>query len=80
MEAFLILFAGVVVFLGPVFYFLAYARELFNAPILLLLTYILCLVFGFTLWEPMVMITLVFTWLLTVASWVYVVWGMLRAK
>ena len=75
---YIVIFA--VLILGPLIYLLYFANEIFDYSKLVALVYIAGLAIGFTLWKPMVLITLISTWCLVIGSWLWIVWKMLRDK
>lgn len=74
------LFISAVLILGPLFYLLFFAHEIFDYSKLTALAYIAGLAIGFTLWKPLVLITLTVSWSFVIGSWLWIVWNMMRAK
>lgn len=69
-----------ILILGPFFYMLLYAHELFGLPKYAPLIYMLALVVSLVFWNSMALIILLLSWLLVIGSWVYVVIGIFRYK
>ena len=80
MDIILPLIIGAILFLGPIFYFLFFGSDIFGLPGYTVILYIIGLVVGFTLWKPMVLITLGLTWGLIIISWGMLFWGIVRQK
>lgn len=74
------LFISAVLILGPLFYLLFFAPEIFDCSKLTALAYIAGLAIGFSLWDPLVHITLAIAWSFVIGSWSWLVWKMLRNK
>ena len=80
MDHILPLIISSILFLGPVFYLLFFGSDIFGLPRYTVILYIIGLVLGFTVWKPMVLITLGLTWGLIIISWGMIFWGILRQK
>ncbi|MCK4841842.1 MAG: hypothetical protein KAT04_08160 [Methylococcales bacterium] len=76
----LTLFMFVVLILGPLTYLLFFAEDIFDYSKSTALLYIVGLAVGFTLWKPLVPITLAIAWCFVIGSWAWIVWKMLRNK
>lgn len=66
--------------LGPFFYFAFYASDIFGLPKLSIAAYILGLSLGFTVWKPMLLITLALAWSVIIISWGMLIWGIVRQE
>lgn len=64
----------------PFFFFLFYGHEIFGLPRYLVLVYLAGLAIGFTLWKPMLLITLSLSWIIVVSSYVRMLWGIFFYK
>ena len=64
--------------LGPLMHFLFYGNEVFGIPKLTTLLYLLGFAAGFTIWNPMLIITLSIGWLVVIGNWALLIWGILR--
>ena len=73
----ILLLMGIVVF-GPLFYFLFYAHDIFGLPKWLALIYVVGVVLGFTVWAPIVSITVSIAWILVIGSWSWILWNIFK--
>ena len=66
------------ILLGPLFYFLFYAHDIFNLPKWSALIYIAGVASGFVFWPPIASITVTLAWILVIGSWLWLLWQIFR--